>query len=207
LNGTKRSKPIRLGKCHGHYIIQVENDEELINMGVVKGEDTYVDSSRIHKYIDKYSGNFISGGPTANSISMVSSLGGKSAFIGKVANDSAGKSFLNSFERKGIIYNKNTFDEINSGSGICILFVTPDGQRSIWYGNETYTVKAYSTEVKDTTGAGDAFAGGFLYALNKGYSMLKSAKIASYCGSLAANKIGARLPSNISLPENLKEVV
>lgn len=44
----------------------------------------------------------------------------------------------------------------------------------------------------DTTGAGDAFQGGFIYGYLQGYSMEKTAQLANACGCLASKGIGAR---------------
>ena len=46
--------------------------------------------------------------------------------------------------------------------------------------------------VKDTTGAGDLFAAGFLYGLSKKFSILKSGKIASITAGEIINHFGAR---------------
>jgi len=62
-----------------------------------------------------------------------------------------------------------------------------------------YHQKAYKVEVIDTTGAGDALMGGFLYALslenepfkNTNEWLPKALEMASYCGSLAITKKGA----------------
>ena len=45
--------------------------------------------------------------------------------------------------------------------------------------------------VVDTTGAGDSFVGGFLYALSRGLSLEECARTANRCGAGAVQKIGA----------------
>lgn len=54
----------------------------------------------------------------------------------------------------------------------------------VWTKNELFTLSAYSVEYKDGTGAGDSFAGGFLYGMLNKFDMKKTAKIASACGAL-----------------------
>jgi fructokinase len=64
---------------------------------------------------------------------------------------------------------------------------------------DVYHQKAYKVEVVDTTGAGDALMGGFLYALsleNDPFNhfndwLPKALEMASYCGALAITKKGA----------------
>ncbi|MEA5001933.1 MAG: carbohydrate kinase family protein [Christensenella sp.] len=48
------------------------------------------------------------------------------------------------------------------------------------------------TPVVDTTGSGDAFAGGFLYGYLNGYPIEKAAQLGNACGYLKALNIGAR---------------
>ena len=45
--------------------------------------------------------------------------------------------------------------------------------------------------VVDTTGAGDSFVGGFLYALSQGLPLEECARTANHCGAMAVQKIGA----------------
>ena len=45
-------------------------------------------------------------------------------------------------------------------------------------------------EVKDTTGAGDSFDAGFLYGYLQGWSLEKSLRFASACGSLSTRGVG-----------------
>jgi sugar/nucleoside kinase (ribokinase family) len=54
-------------------------------------------------------------------------------------------------------------------------------------------VPAYPCEPKDLTGAGDMFAGSFLYGLTQGYSPEKSAQAACFLAMKVITQIGARL--------------
>ncbi|MHA1790063.1 MAG: carbohydrate kinase family protein, partial [Candidatus Helarchaeota archaeon] len=70
-----------------------------------------------------------------------------------------------------------------------------------------YYCETFKVDVKNTTGAGDAFSGGFLYALLKKKPIDEILKIAS---AVAANKIqyfGVRkgLPTEDELTQFLKE--
>ena len=58
---------------------------------------------------------------------------------------------------------------------------------------QRHTIPAYSITAVDTTGAGDMYAGGFLYGLTQGYSVLRSGHLASYSSSRVVSQFGARL--------------
>ena len=63
--------------------------------------------------------------------------------------------------------------------------------------NEMVTVRAFDTEVEDTTGAGDLYASGFLYGLTSGQDL----KTCAHLGALAASEIISHLGArpNVSL--------
>jgi len=66
-----------------------------------------------------------------------------------------------------------------------------DGGEVRWSG-QTARQQAYDVEVVDTTGAGDAFAAGFLAARLDGASHRKALAVANACGALAVRTVGAR---------------
>lgn len=47
-------------------------------------------------------------------------------------------------------------------------------------------------ECVDTTGAGDSFAAGFVYALSEGKSLKECAEFANACGAKAVQSVGLR---------------
>jgi sugar/nucleoside kinase (ribokinase family) len=71
------------------------------------------------------------------------------------------------------------------------------GETYIYSGGELITVPSYSTDVKDTTGAGDNFSAGFIYGLTNNYSLEICGRIASFVASKTIEKIGAQAPENI----------
>ena len=68
----------------------------------------------------------------------------------------------------------------------------PHGARS-WDGEQIIDIEAPKVDAKDTNGAGDLFAGAFLYALTHGHSYFDSGKFACHCSSKLVTEFGARL--------------
>lgn len=58
-------------------------------------------------------------------------------------------------------------------------------------------VGGFDVDVVDTNGAGDAFAGAFLYGMTNGYSNAESAKLANYAGAQVVSQLGPRLDRNL----------
>lgn len=78
-------------------------------------------------------------------------------------------------------------------AGAQIIVVTLGGKGCfITDGEDSYKIKAVPTGVVDTTGAGDAFAAGFLYALIKKKSIKDAGEIGNKLASLCIQKFGAR---------------
>lgn len=63
----------------------------------------------------------------------------------------------------------------------------------IYNGQEFLHVPAYKVSVIDTVGAGDVFAGVFLYGITHGYSYFDAADLANYAASKVVSKFGPRL--------------
>lgn len=52
-------------------------------------------------------------------------------------------------------------------------------------------IPPFKVKPEDTTGAGDAFAAGFLYGILQGYNLYDSAKLGNYFGALVTTEIGS----------------
>lgn len=92
---------------------------------------------------------------------------------------------------------ENTGDQLAAliGTGASIVAIT-DGQNGSWFANiesEVFHQPAFQVQsVVDTTGCGDAFHGGFLYAHSYGWSMREAACFASAVAALNATSLGGR---------------
>lgn len=83
--------------------------------------------------------------------------------------------------------NSNLILAVTRGENGVVIF---DGKQG---GNFVEIPTTKSIKVLDSTGAGDAFAAGFLYGLNKEYDLKRSAEIGNLIASKVIQKIGARL--------------
>lgn len=74
-------------------------------------------------------------------------------------------------------------------------FVITLGSRGalVYNGTEHSHVLPYKTNVVDTVGAGDVFAGVFLYAITNGHSYLQAADLANFAAAKVVAKFGPRL--------------
>lgn len=94
--------------------------------------------------------------------------------------------FVNEYEFS--LIEKHTglsLEEIRSKVNLLVITLAEKGAR-VYAGDQTYEVEAYPPErIVDPTGVGDAFRGGFLAGLSKGFSSALCAKI----GSLAATYV------------------
>lgn len=74
-----------------------------------------------------------------------------------------------------------------------VIQITPDGHAR--QGDFLDRMEAAdSANIKDTTGAGDLWAAGFLYGIANGYSMEASGRIGAACGFEVCQVVGAQIP-------------
>ena len=102
---------------------------------------------------------------------------------------------------QGEKYEKGAEALLNRGAQIVCVTL---GERGCYVTNaagDSHVIAAYPTDVVDTTGAGDAFAAGFLYGLLHEKSVQESGKIGNSVASFCIREYGARkgLPYNLSL--------
>jgi len=72
-----------------------------------------------------------SGGSAANSAAGIASLGGRAAFMGKIAADHLGQVFAHDLRGQGVSYDTPPLAEGQIPTARSIIFITPDGERSM----------------------------------------------------------------------------
>jgi sugar/nucleoside kinase (ribokinase family) len=84
------------------------------------------------------------------------------------------------------------FGKLKSLVPACVVTDGPNGA-FIRFGGEEHHVAAFPCEPKDLTGAGDMFAGAFLYGITHDVPPAKAARAANYLSMKVITQIGARL--------------
>jgi len=112
-------------------IIAEADDDFLAQNGIIKGAMNLIDMERAEKlYAAMGPAIEASGGSAANTAAGVASLGGASAYFGKVNSDDLGRIYAHDIRAGGVEFSTTPL----SGSpptARSMIFVTPDGERSM----------------------------------------------------------------------------
>jgi len=118
-----------IGSALLDFMVQV--DEDFLNkLGLKKGEMHLIDEESSREIFSLIKGMKIDtapGGSSANTVAGVSTLGGKGAFIGRVADDDYGRVYIEKTTQSGV------HSLISAGDGLtghAITFITPDSERT-----------------------------------------------------------------------------
>lgn len=79
-------------------------------------------------------------------------------------------------------------------AGIVVITCGPKGSR-IWDGHRWISVAGHPMKAVDSNGAGDLYAGAFLYGLTQGLGCETSGRLASLASAVLVTRFGARLPA------------
>ncbi len=129
----------------------------------------------------------ISGGSAANTAVGVTSLGGRAAFVGKVADDDIGHFYTEDLQSAGVSYT-TPWLEHGSGSGRSMILITPDGERTMnTYLGACHNLTDQDILEDDISGAEITFMEGYLWDPPEAKrAFVKAAEIAHRHGRAAA---------------------
>jgi sugar/nucleoside kinase (ribokinase family) len=106
----------------------------LQELGIDKGVMTLLDEDAQNKILarlDGYSTKRSGGGSAANTLIAVSQFGGQAFYSCKVANDEPGQHYLSDLLECGLDTNLKTHTPEPGITGKCLVFVTPDADRTM----------------------------------------------------------------------------
>ncbi|MEN5247373.1 adenosine kinase [Brucella pseudintermedia] len=113
-------------------ILSRTDDSFLETNGIVKGAMNLIDADRAELLYSRIAGpaTEMSGGSAGNTAAGVASLGGRSAYFGKVAADHLGRVFAHDIRAQGVAFDTRPLEN-GSPTARSMIFVTPDGERSM----------------------------------------------------------------------------
>lgn len=118
----------------GNAIVDVlarAEDSFIVAEELAKGTMALIEEARAAAlYARMGPGIEVSGGSAANTIAGIASLGGKAAYIGKVADDGLGRVFAHDLRAAGVHYDTPPLKG-GPATARCLILVTPDAQRTM----------------------------------------------------------------------------
>jgi sugar/nucleoside kinase (ribokinase family) len=119
----------------GNAMVDVLSHEphELIDkLGLDAGAMNLVDAERADEIYEAMGpGTEVSGGSAANTTVGVVSFGGRSAFIGRIADDTFGEVYRHDLLTAGVHFAATVAPAGSEATGRCLVMVTPDAQRTM----------------------------------------------------------------------------
>ena len=175
----------------GNAIVDViarTEEDFLLKQGMHKGTMALIDEPRAQAIYDAMGPAIeTSGGSAANTIVGISSLGARSAFIGKVKDDVLGRAFSHDIRAAGV-----AFDTPPAADGAptarCYVLVTPDGERTMnTYLGAAQDLHPADIDAEAVASSAIVYLEGYLWdPSNAKAAFLKAATIAHQAGRKVA---------------------
>lgn len=124
-------KVLGMGNALTDILLQMDNDEILFSLNLMKGGMQLVDehrSAEITRAAQRYSPIMATGGSASNTINGITKLGGIAGYIGKIGKDEVGNFFRNDSLANGVT---PYLSESRTPSGRCTVLITPDSERTL----------------------------------------------------------------------------
>ncbi|SDF05798.1 adenosine kinase [Sulfitobacter delicatus] len=113
-------------------VISHADDAFLADNGIEKGIMQLIERDRAEELYGKMQDRLQTpGGSVANTVAGAGALGMKTAFIGRVRDDELGKFYAKAMTDIGIDFVNAPVAEGENPTSRCMIFVTPDGERSL----------------------------------------------------------------------------
>lgn len=113
-------------------VISHAKDSFLEEMGIQKGIMQLIETERAEELYARMTDRLQTpGGAVANTVAGAGALGLKTAFIGRVRDDALGRFYASAMTDNGIDFVNAPVAEHDTPTSRCMIFVTPDGERSL----------------------------------------------------------------------------
>jgi sugar/nucleoside kinase (ribokinase family) len=114
-------------------VLASATDEDLVRLGLVKGTMALVDLERSRAIYEAMGPTTeASGGSAANTTAGIAALGGHVAFLGRVADDDLGRSFVHDIRSIGVEFEPTpAAASPDRTTGHCLVLVTEDAERTM----------------------------------------------------------------------------
>ncbi|MEO9335979.1 adenosine kinase [Mesorhizobium sp. SB112] len=120
--------------CIGNAIVDIIaqcDDAFLVENGIIKGAMNLIDTERAELLYSRMGPAIeASGGSAGNTAAGIASLGGRSAFFGKVSQDHLGEIYTHDIRAQGVAFDTRPLTG-EPPTARSMIFVTPDGERSM----------------------------------------------------------------------------
>jgi len=181
----------------GHAIVDVlasTPDDFPAAHGRDKGTMTLIDAAEAEALYDALGpATEVSGGSAANTAAGIAALGGRCAFVGKVANDLLGKVFTHDIRASGVEFHVEPAPG-GPGTGRCLIMVTPDAERTMsTFLGAGAGVAAEDVDPETLARAQVVYAEGYLCGLDAEERLLRKAAAATHAS-------GGRFAMSLSDP-------
>lgn len=123
-------KVLGLGNALTDVLLQVSEDD-LRELGLPKGSMSLISMEqceKIHMRFASVRKKMVAGGSASNTITTITQLGGKAAFVGKIGNDEMGDFYRDDLKKNGV---NPLLLQSDKMSGCSIVLITPDGERTM----------------------------------------------------------------------------
>ena len=140
-------KILGMGNALTDILLQIDNDEVLSSLSLLKGGMQLISTERseeINDSVSRFEKKMATGGSASNTINGITRLGMAGGFVGKVGKDDIGLFFTNDSIYNGV---EPKLSLSETPSGCCTVLVSPDGERTLC----TYLGAACELEANDLT--------------------------------------------------------
>lgn len=133
------------------------------------------------------------------------------AFLHDIAEKYVDIIFANESEAAAFTKKEDPVEALHDIAGMCKIAVVKVGKKGSWVqeGENVYFVEPWPGDAIDATGAGDIYAGGFLYGHSKGYPVNVCGEIGSILAAQVVQVIGTKIdvPRWRQAKKEIKELI